>query len=66
MKRLTRIGMAMLAMLAFAGCGSSKQATTTNPTPDDSPFGQFYDLPSIAAVRALWRFTCVPIPKPLK
>ena len=49
MKRLTRIGMAMLAMLAFAGCGSSKQATTTNPTPDDSPFGQFYDLPCVDA-----------------
>lgn len=27
MKRLTKIGMAMLAMLAFAGCGSNKKAT---------------------------------------
>lgn len=30
MSKLTKLGMAMLAMLAFAGCGSNKQATTTN------------------------------------
>ena len=49
MKTSIKFGLAMLAMLAFAGCGSSKQATTTNPTPDDSPFGQFYDLPCVDA-----------------
>ena len=30
MNRSIKIGMAMLAMLALAGCGSNKQATTTN------------------------------------
>ena len=30
MKTLVKFGMAMLAMIAFAGCGSNKQATTSN------------------------------------
>ena len=30
MNRLSKFGMAMLAMLALAGCGSNKQASTTN------------------------------------
>lgn len=33
MKRLNKIGMAMLAMLALAGCGSNKQATTVTNNP---------------------------------
>lgn len=33
MKRLSRIGMAMLAMLAFAGCGSNKQIAETYKAP---------------------------------
>lgn len=36
MSRLSKLGMAMLAMLAFAGCGSSKQATTTTTNPSTS------------------------------
>lgn len=45
MKRLNKIGMAMLAMLALAGCGSKKQAHVT----DNNPFGTFYDLPCVDA-----------------
>ena len=33
MKTLSKFGMAMLAMLAFAGCGSNKQATTVTTNP---------------------------------
>ena len=48
MKRLSKFGMAMLAMLAFAGCGSNKQATS-NQNPENTPFGTFYDLPCVDA-----------------
>lgn len=48
MKTLNKFGMAMLAMLALAGCGSNKQATS-NQNPENTPFGTFYDLPCVDA-----------------
>lgn len=48
MKTSIKFGMAMLAMLALAGCGSSKQATS-NQNPENTPFGTFYDLPCVDA-----------------
>ncbi len=48
MKTSIKFGMAMLAMLALAGCGSNKQATS-NQNPENTPFGTFYDLPCVDA-----------------
>lgn len=48
MKTSIKFGMAMLAMLALAGCGSSKKATS-NQNPENTPFGTFYDLPCVDA-----------------
>lgn len=50
MKRLTKIGMAMLAMLAFAGCGSSKQATTQTTKQQATVGSQNQEDPEIAAI----------------
>ena len=49
MSTIGKFGMVMLAMLAFAGCGSSKQATTSNSNTENSPFGTFHDLPCVDA-----------------
>ena len=48
MKTSIKFGMAMLAMLALAECGSNKQATS-NQNPENTPFGTFYDLPCVDA-----------------
>lgn len=51
MKTLVKLGMAMLAMIAFAGCGSNKQATTSNqPQPIVVTTPSSADDPDVAAM----------------
>ena len=45
MKTSIKFGMAMLAMLALAGCGSNKQATTQTNNKPNNPFGEVYPTP---------------------
>lgn len=46
MKTFKKIGMAMLAMLVLAGCGSNKKATTqANNKSANSPFGEVFEAP---------------------